>query len=319
MCGPHVIHKARKTFMTASGHAPETPGGTITAERPAPPARPAGAGLGRRRMLTGSAAVGAVLTGIGALGGPVESAHAQTIAGISPSRLTVTDLTHVLHNDFPIYRPYILDPNIFQFASIEEDGFNALKLEIDEHTGTHFDAPWHFNDSADALHTHEVDPRDLVCPLVVVRIADRAARHYDAQVTVADLRRWERRHGRIPRGALVAMDSGWSARVLQSEEAMLNRDSDGVAHFPGFDIEAIDWLLSARDIAGIAVDTPSFDYGPDSASNPEAHVFLLGENKYAVEMVAHLERAPESGAMAIVGVANIRGGSGGPVRLLALS
>ncbi|XKK40714.1 cyclase family protein [Nocardiopsis sp. ARC36] len=219
--------------MTASGHTPETPGGTITAERPDPSARLVSSGVNRRRMLTGSAAVGAVLTGIGALGGPVESAHAQTIADISPSRLRVTDLTHVLHNDFPIYRPYILDPNIFQFASIAEDGFNALKLEIDEHTGTHFDAPWHFNDSPDALHTHEVDPRDLVCPLVVIRISDRAARDFDAQVGVADLRRWERRHGRIPQGALVAMDSGWSARVLQSEEAMLNRGSDGIAHFPG--------------------------------------------------------------------------------------
>ena len=319
MCGPHVIHKARKTFMTASGHTPETPGGTITAERPDPSARPVGRGVNRRRMLTGSAAVGAALTGIGALGGPVESAHAQTIAGINPSQLRVTDLTHVLHNDFPIYRPYILDPNIFQFASIAEDGFNALKLEIDEHTGTHFDAPWHFNDGPDALHTHEVAPGDLVCPLVVIRIADRAARDYDAQVGVVDLRRWERRNGRIPRGALVAMDSGWSARVLQSEEAMLNRDSDGGAHFPGFDIEAIAWLLTERDIAGVAVDTPSFDFGPASATNPEAHVLLLGENKYAVEMVAHLETAPETGAMAVVGVAKIRGGSGGPVRLLALT
>ena len=319
MCGPHVVHKARKTFMTASGHTPETPGGTITAERPDPSARPVGRGVNRRRMLTGSAAVGAALTGIGALGGPVESAHAQTIAGINPSQLRVTDLTHVLHNDFPIYRPYILDPNIFQFASIAEDGFNALKLEIDEHTGTHFDAPWHFNDSPDALHTHEVAPSDLVCPLVVIRIADRAARDYDAQVGVVDLRRWERRNGRIPQGALVAMDSGWSARVLQSEEAMLNRDSDGGAHFPGFDIEALVWLLTERDIAGVAVDTPSFDFGPASATNPEGHVFLLGENKYAVEMVAHLETAPETGAMAVVGVANIRGGSGGPVRLLALT
>ncbi|WP_231640837.1 cyclase family protein [Nocardiopsis sp. NRRL B-16309] len=270
-------------------------------------------------MLTGSAAVGALLTGIGALGGPTESAHARTIAGLSPSRCRVTDLTHALHHDFPIYRPYILDPNIFQFASIEEDGFNALKLEIDEHTGTHFDAPWHFNDSPDALHTHEVDPADLVCPLVVVRIAHRAARDYDAEVTVGDLRRWERRHGRIPRRALVAMDSGWSARVLRSEEEMLNVDSEGVAHFPGFSIEAVAWLLTERDIAGISVDTPSFDHGPASASDPEVHVLLLGQNKYGVEMAAHMEEAPDAGAMVIVGVANIRGGSGGPTRLLALS
>jgi kynurenine formamidase len=270
-------------------------------------------------MLTGSAAVGAILTGIGALGGPTESAHAQAVAGLSPSRLRVTDLTHALHHDFPIYRPYILDPNIFQFASIEEDGFNALKLEIDEHTGTHFDAPWHFNDSPDALHTHEVDPADLVCPLVVIRIADRAARDYDAEVTVQDLRRWERRHGRIPRRALVAMDSGWSARVLQSEAAMLNLDSEGVAHFPGFSIEAVAWLLTERDIAGISVDTPSFDHGPASASDPEVHVLLLGENKYGVEMAAHMDQAPDQGALAVVGVANIRGGSGGPTRLLALS
>ncbi|WP_017573984.1 cyclase family protein [Nocardiopsis halotolerans] len=316
MCGPDLIRNARSGLDTAA-HAPDTaPAGTATLPRPEP-TRTAPR-MDRRRILTGSAAVGAVLTGIGALGGASEPAYAQAISRIHPSRLNVVNLSHAIHTDFPVYSPFVLEPNIVQTAHVDEDGYNALKLEIDEHTGTHMDGPWHFYDNDDALRTDQIAPDNLVCPLVVVRIADRARHDLDAAVTVRDLKRWERRHGRIPRRALVAMDSGWTDRVLRSADAMTNRDGEGVPHFPGFSEEACAWLLSRRDIAGIAVDTPSLDPGPQSVGDPQAHMLMLGANKYGIEIVAHLDRAPDSGAIAVVGVINTKGGTGGPTRLLAV-
>ncbi|WP_116247222.1 cyclase family protein [Nocardiopsis sp. FIRDI 009] len=319
MCGPELIRNAQSSLAednadTATMTAPAT-----TTPAPSVTAPPTGTGVGRRRMLTGSAAVGALLTGIGALGvANSDPAYAQAINGVSASRLRVLDLSHAIHTDFPVYSPFVLEPNIFQTARVDDDGYNALKLEIDEHTGTHMDAPWHFYDNDDALRTDQLDPANLVCPLVVIRIVDRAERDLDAEVTVRDLRRWERRYGRIPRRALVAMDSGWTRRVLNGAADMLNRDSEGIPHFPGFSAEACAWLLNHRDIAGIAVDTPSLDPGPLSVSDPQAHILTLGANKYGLEITANMDQAPDCGAIAVVGVLKTQGGTGGPTRLMAV-
>ncbi|WP_017597791.1 cyclase family protein [Nocardiopsis lucentensis] len=319
MCGPELIRNAQSSLAKDSADTATMTAPRPTTPEPATPARPASAGVGRRRMLTGSAAVGALLTGIGALGvGNSDPAYAQALNGVSASRLRVTNLSHAIHTDFPVYSPFALEPNIFQTAWVDDDGYNALKLEIDEHTGTHMDAPWHFFDNDDALRNEQMDPANLVCPLVVIRIADRAETDLDAEVTVRDLRNWERRYGRIPRRALIAMDSGWTRRVLSGQADMLNRGSDGIPHFPGFSAEACAWLLNHRDVAGIAVDSPSLDPGPKSVSDPQAHILMLGANKYGLEITAHMDEAPECGAIAVVGVINTKGGTGGPTRLLAV-
>jgi kynurenine formamidase len=100
----------------------------------------------------------------------------------------------------------------------------------------------------------------LIVPLVVVDIREKAEENPDAQLTVEDLRRWERRHGRIPKDACVAMNSGWAEKVNTPE--FRNADANGVLHFPGFHIEAAQFLLEERQVNGIAVDTLSLDYGP---------------------------------------------------------
>jgi kynurenine formamidase len=264
-----------------------------------------------------SALLGATLTGIGALGGARPAAAAERLASMSARSMRVIDLSHAIHTEFPVYRPYVLKPNIVQSSFSAKNGYNALKLEIDEHTGTHMDAPWHFIEQPTAYRTEQIPPENLVCPLVVIRVADRAAQNPDTEVTVEDLQAWERTNGRIPANALVAMDSGWTTRVMQGQQAMGNWDANGIPHFPGFSHTACEWMLRTRSVAGIAVDTPSLDNGPNSVSNPNSHRYILGANKYGLEIVAHLDTAPEKGALAVVGVLKTRGGTGGPVRLLA--
>jgi kynurenine formamidase len=224
----------------------------------------------------------------------------------------VCDLTHTLTPDFPVFPAYRAFRSTRLF-SVEADGFAAGDVTYAEHTGTHLDAPAHFY--AGGATSDLLPVGRFVAPLVVVSIAERAARDEDALLTVDDLSAWEGRHGPIPPGAVVALHSGWEARLAQPGR-FLNADASGVMHAPGFSREAAEFLVHERDVAGAATDTLSLDFGPSLAY--DAHQVLLGAGRYGLENVAALNRVPPSGAVIVVGAPKHVGGTGGPARLLAL-
>ena len=257
-----------------------------------------------RRGFFGTVGAGAVAA---------QSAGAQPRAVRMPKGFTsVVDLTHPLSPSLPVFPSYT-PIRIRQRFSIARDGFNASEVTFDEHTGTHVDAPSHFTAGGPSVDQLQIDR--LIAPFVVVSIAARAAKDPDTLVTVDDLAQWEKRHGRIPPGAFVAMDAGWDARA-SSADRFLNRDAKGTMHAPGFGEEAARFLVQQRDICGAGVDTLSLDAG--SAQTFAAHVVLLGAGKYGVELLANLSRVPPSGATLIVGAPKHVGGTGGPARVLAL-
>jgi kynurenine formamidase len=149
---------------------------------------------------------------------------------------------------------------------------------------------------------------------VVIDISPRARRDPDAVVEPRDLRRFERRYGRIPRGALVAMNSGWDARIDDPDE-FKTADAGGTYPFPGFGEEAAVVLLDERRAAAIGVDTMSLDNGPSTTF--AVHTMWLGADNYGVENLKNLGRLPPVGAVATVGVIPWQDGSGGPARVLA--
>ena len=224
----------------------------------------------------------------------------------------VVDLTHPFSSSLPVYPGY-KPVQIRERFSVTRDGFAANEVMFDEHTGTHVDAPSHF--VAGAVSADRLPVERLIAPLVVISLADRAAKESDTLVSVDDLLQWEKRHGRMPAGALVAMHSGWDARATSSDR-FLNRDAKGTIHAPGFSEEAARFLVRDRDICGVGVDTLSLDAG--AAQKFVAHVAILGAGKYGVELMANLGRVPPSGATVIVGAPKHVGATGGPARVLAL-
>lgn len=222
----------------------------------------------------------------------------------------VRDLTHLFRDGFPVY---VGDPparrTIFDF---DPNGFYAQAWTFGEHSGTHMDAPGHFTPGGRL--TPDLDPEELFAPLAVIDITDRAAGDPDAQVEVSDLRAYERHHGRIPRHAAVCMLSGWERRV-GDPDAYRNPGPDGTFHFPGFGLDAVEWLLERRHIRAIGVDTLSLDVG--ASTTFEVHSHLLGADRYGIENLANLGRVPARGAEAIIGVIPWEQGSGGPCRVLA--
>jgi kynurenine formamidase len=225
-------------------------------------------------------------------------------------RERVRDLTHLFRAGFPMY---VGDPpsrrTVFDF---DPDGFYAQAWTFAEHSGTHMDAPGHFTPGGRL--TPDLDPEELFAPLAVIDISGRAAADPDAEVEVRDLRAYERHHGRIPRRAAVCMYSGWESRV-GDPDAYRNPGPDGLFHFPGFSLDAVEWLLERRRIRAIGVDTLSLDFG--ASTTFAVHALLLGADRYGIENLANLGRVPPRGAEAIVGVIPWEEGSGGPCRVLA--
>jgi len=262
-----------------------------------------GPGVSRRALLAGggAAALAAALPGTAEAMAPRRSRRRST---------RVTDLTHTFRAGFPVYSGN--PPARKTLVSIEKNGFYAQEWTFGEHSGTHMDAPGHF--VAGGRLVTKLRPQELLAPAAVIDIRARAASNPDAAVTPDDLRAYERRHGRIPKGALVLMNSGWAAKV-NDPAAFKNADAGGTYHFPGFGLEAVDFLLRRRAIRGIGVDTMSLD--PGNSKTFDVHKRLLGADRYGLENVANLSKLRPRGATVSVGVIPWEEGSGGPCRLLA--
>jgi kynurenine formamidase len=255
--------------------------------------------LSRRDLFRGAAATG--LAGAALAAAPARAdMHGD-----------VRDLTHTLDADFPTF---FGEPGIemVQEAAFAENGFNLFNLSINEHTGTHIDAPLHF--SANGESVDEIDIGNLFVPLCIIDIAARAEENPDAQVTPEDVEAWVAQHGDIPDRACVAMMSGWAEKVGTPE--FRGADDAGTLHFPGFHPDATQMLLETTSAAAIAVDTLSLDHGP--SPDFATHYAWLPAGRYGIECLAGLRDLPPTGATLIVGAPKHRGGSGGPARIFAM-
>jgi kynurenine formamidase len=251
-----------------------------------------------------------LLGGVGAAVAATFPARATAGRSHRREKKHLEDLTHVFTEGFPVFT---FDPPASEvLITIPSGGFYAQQWTFGEHSGTHMDAPGHFVEGGRL--SPDITLQELIVPIVVIDISARAARDPDTAVTVDDLRRFERRRGRIPDGALVCMDSGWAAKVGDPLEF-----KGGAAfpnyHFPGFSLEAAMWLAERRDVTGIGVDTVSLD--PGNSTTFPVHVNFLGTDRYGLENLNNLDRIPPRGAVAYVGLIPWEKGSGGPCRVIA--
>ena len=190
---------------------------------------------------------------------------AQMTAALASGAARIVDLTHTLDPDFPVI---ILPPEFGQCARFRMEEVSAYDhrgpawkwhtLTLNEHTGTHFDAPIHWVSGKDVPNgaVDEIDPGAFVGPVVVIDCSAGAALDDDYELTPEVIKSWEAEHGRIPAGAWVLMRTDWSKR---SGAAYLNMAEDG-PHSPGPTPAAIELLLT-RDIRGFGTETVGTDAG----------------------------------------------------------
>ena len=226
----------------------------------------------------------------------------------------IVDLTHTLTPDFPfipvkkLTYPFSLIP----MATLKENGVEANSWRIHEHLGTHIDAPNHFIENQKSLD--QIELKDLIVPVVVIDIEEKASKNRDAVLTVDDLKTFESNYGKIPEHSCVMMYSGWEKHLKDS--LFVGLDDKQVKHYPGFSNEAIHFLISQRSIAGIGVDVLSFDPGIDE--NYTGHKILFKAGKWGLECVANLNKIPKTGATIIVGAPKVGKATGGFSRIIAV-
>jgi len=196
--------------------------------------------------------------------------------------------------------------------------YEAHRFRAAEHGGTHIDAPVHF--SATGQHVDEIPLEHLIGPGVVVNVEAACLEDRDHEIGVADLQAWEKEHGEIPRGAIVLLYTGTSrfwpdrARYLGTSE----RGAAAVAslHFPGLSADAARWLIEQRAVIAVGIDTASIDHGPSKRF--ETHQTLFAANVPAFENVAALDLLPARDFEIVALPMKIGGGSGAPLRIVAL-
>jgi kynurenine formamidase len=262
----------------------------------------------------------AFLGALGALVAAGESSPASAVA-IAPSAsriklhklpLTVVDLTNRLAPDKKTAAPN--SPRL-SMESVDGSGVKVgmlmHRLSLIEHTGTHIDAPAHFDKAGRSLG--EIPVSDLVVPLAIVDVRSKAASNPDYGLAPDDILAWEKEHGRLPDGCCVAMLAGHVTIPAPGG----TRPQKRYRGFPGFSPEVSDFLMKERNVKGIGSEAGSIDQGTNGPAYP-VHQEWLRSGRWGLEGMTNLDQVPAVGALLVVGAAPIVGATGIPVRLIAL-
>ena len=249
-----------------------------------------------------------------------QNTEAALILGPALRGERVIDLSHTFDKQ-TIYWPtedgFRLVP---EKAGFTDKGYyySSNRFIAAEHGGTHLDAPVHFykdGESADALPLTR-----LIGEAAVIDVTDACREDPDYQIGVDDLRRWEESQGRQLIDVIVLLRTGY-AKYWPDRKKYLGTDElgpDAVAklHFPGLAPEAAKWLCEHRSIKAIGLDTASIDYG--QSERFQSHVTLFQHGVPAFENVADMSELPAAGSTIIALPMKIGGGSGAPVRIIAI-
>ncbi|MCZ6865425.1 MAG: cyclase family protein [Candidatus Dadabacteria bacterium] len=230
------------------------------------------------------------------------------------------DLTHDFSSDtvyWPTAEGFELE-TVFEGETEKGYFFYANNYKAAEHGGTHIDAPIHFSEGKQTVD--EIPLEKLIGPAVVIDVTQNVLSDPDYQIGVKDFTDWEAKNGPIPEGSIVLLNTGYAKYWPDRVKYMgTDKRGDGAVknlHFPGLDPKAAKWLVENRNINAIGLDTPSIDYGQSQLF--ESHQILFKENIPAFENVAKLDKLPPKGAIIIALPMKIKGGSGGPLRIIAM-
>jgi kynurenine formamidase len=230
------------------------------------------------------------------------------------------DLTHDLSTEsifWPTGETFRLDP-VADGITAQGYYYASNNYAGNEHGGTHLDAPVHF---AQGRWTVEQIPLDrLIGDAVVVDVSGASARSADHQLTVEELLAWEQVNGVIAADTIVLIRTDFSRRWPDAATYLGTQEKGAGAvaklHFPGLHPDAARWLAETRRVKAVGIDTASIDYGQSTLF--ESHRILYERNIPGFENLTALDQLPARGATVYALPMKITGGSGGPLRAIAV-
>ena len=234
------------------------------------------------------------------------------------SKARYIDLTHDLTPDIPVWKgfgPATFKPSVnpatgapYTYAT---DGFEATAFELStDQFGTQLDPPAHWAPEYPAIN--ELPPTYAVRPLVVISIVPQVKKDPKYALQVADIRKFEKRHGRIPRGSVVMVRSDWSEKWTEDPEAAKALAAD--PNFPGVGLDALKFLHLKRHILFHGHEPLDTDTTPTL----EGEAWLMHHGYTQAEGVDNLGGVPATGCLVSIGYPKFKGGLGGYARYVAI-
>ena len=194
------------------------------------------------------------------------------------------------------------------WTAIDPHGYYLRRLSMSEHAGTHLSAPASFHPGGRTVDEYEA--RDLIHPAVVIDVRRPCHESRDYAPTLDDLREWESRHGEVPPDSLALLLTGWPERWHDPVD-YLGTDDAGTLHFPGFGPEAAaEFLVRERRVSGLGTDTAGVEPGLDSTFAVSR--MALAQNLVVLQNLTSLDSLPPTGAVLVIGLLKLEGGSGSP-------
>ena len=251
----------------------------------------------------------------------------QLVAELDAGRLAIIDLTQPLGPETPVIG---LPPQFGSSPGVSMEVISRFDdrgpawywnvVTMGEHTGTHFDAPIHWITGKDLPENacDTIPSRRFIGPACVIDVTAEVEKNPDFLFMPEHVAAWEKQNGRIPSGAWVLLRTGWSRRTDPKE--FLNVGADG-PHTPGFHRTTSELLARDRDVLGVGVETVGTDAGQAGMFDPPFpnHATMHGAGKFGLASLTNLDRLPPTGAVVIAAPLKLVGGSGSPLRVLAIT
>ncbi|MBI1210839.1 MAG: cyclase family protein [Alphaproteobacteria bacterium] len=223
------------------------------------------------------------------------------------------DLTHTVAPDVPVWHGFgpskfepTINPETGKPYTYQADGFEATHYDLStDQLGTQLDPPAHWDPNYPAID--ELPATYAVRPLVVISIVPQLERDPGYHLQVADVRAWEKVHGRVPAGSVVFVRSDWSKRW--PDPALAKEDT-----FPGVSLDALKFLHEQRHILMHGHEPLDTDTTPTL----EGEAWLMHHGYTQAEGVANLDRVAETGCLVAIGYPKFKGGTGGYARYIAI-
>ena len=195
--------------------------------------------------------------------------------------------------------------------------YSAYNFSGAEHGGTHLDSPVHFAEGKRTVEKFE--PTDLIGEGIKIDVSAKAADR-DYEITVDDIKAWEAANGKIPEWSIIFFQTGFASKWPNKKD-YLGTDQKGPdavkdLHFPGLHPDAAKWLVENRKFKAVGIDTASIDRGQSTTFG--SHVALMTNDIPAFENVGDMSKLPLKGFQIIAMPMKIKGGSGAPLRIIAL-
>ena len=226
---------------------------------------------------------------------------------------TFVDLTHSFGPDTPVWAGFgqakfspASDPKTGAPYTIPKDGFRATYYQMVGQYGTHVDPPAHF--APDGITMDQIPLKQMIMRLVVLDDTPYLAKDPNHAFSVADLKAWERAHGRVPKGAFVALRTDMY-KDWNSDPARFKRQPS-----PAWSFETIKFLYEKRGVTATgheAMDT-------DITDKMDSETWILQHGHYQIEVMANLDKVPETGALIVATWPKVKNGLGFPARAFAI-